>query len=76
MKFLLCYTESYDDGQNIKAESEMFDDFADAVMRYTLMCGGRDHVVLAEVDGCRIISQFSREKGDTETGFVPAVFIK
>ena len=59
MKYLLCYTEKYDDGRNMKVESEDFDDFADAIMRYTLMCGGRDHVVLAETDGERIISQFN-----------------
>lgn len=76
MKYLLCYTEKYDDGRNMKVESEDFDDFADAIMRYTLMCGGRDHVVLAETDGERIISQFSREKADKETGTVPSVFIK
>ena len=76
MKYLLCYTEKYDDGRNMKVESEDFDDFADAIMRYTLMCGGRDHVVLAETDDERIISQFSREKADKETGTVPSVFIK
>ncbi len=76
MKYLLCYTEKYDNGENMKVESEDFDDFADAIMRYTLMCGGRDHVVLAETDGGRIISQFSREKADKTTGTVPTVFIK
>ena len=59
----------------MKVESEDFDDFADAVMRYTLMCGGRDHVVLAETDSGTIITQFSRERSD-ESGSVPAVFIK
>ena len=59
----------------MKVESEDFDDFADAVMRYPLMCGGRDHVVLAETDGGTIIAQFSRERSD-ESGRVPAVFIK
>ncbi len=76
MKYFLCYTENYDEGRNTKVESEDFNDFADAVMRYTLMCSGRDHVVLADVDGCRIISQFSRERCDRETGTVPTVFIK
>ncbi|MBQ9384117.1 MAG: hypothetical protein IJT87_07755 [Ruminiclostridium sp.] len=76
MKYFLCYTEKYDEGRNTKVESEDFDDFADAVMRYTLMCGGMDHVVLADVDEGRIISQFSRERGDKDTGTVPAVFIK
>lgn len=75
MKYLLCYTENYDNGKNMKVESEDFDDFADAVLRYTLMCGGRDHVVLAEADGGTIIRQFSRERAD-ESGTVPSVFIK
>ena len=75
MKYLLCYTEVYDDGENTKVESEDFDDFADAVMRYTLMCAGRDHVVLAETDGGTIIRQFSRERADS-SGEVPTVFIK
>ncbi len=75
MKYLLCYTERYDNGGNLKVESDDFDDFADFVMIYTLMCGGRDHVVLAETDGGTIIAQFSRERCD-ETGNVPAVFIK
>ena len=76
MKFLLCYTVKYDDGKNVKVENEDFDDFADAVNRYTLMCGGYDNVVLAETDGCTIIRQFARERFDEETGTVPAVFIK
>lgn len=76
MKYLLCYTEKYDDGKNIKAESEDFDNFADAVIRYTLMCEGRDNVVLAEADGGRIISQFTRSRCDEANGCVPTVFIK
>lgn len=76
MKYLLCYTVEYDNGGNIKVESEDFDDFAQAVVRYTLMCGGRDNVVLAETDEGRIVRQFCRERGDTGTGFVPSVFIK
>ncbi|MBP5606446.1 MAG: hypothetical protein J6X60_13055 [Ruminiclostridium sp.] len=76
MKYLLCYAERYDEGANVKVESEDFDDFASAVVRYTLMCAGRDNVVLAETDGGRIISQFSREKCDDESGCVPSVFIK
>ena len=76
MKYILCYTEKYDEGRNTKVESEDFDDFTDAVMRYTLMCGGRDHVVLADADERRIITQFSRERCDSDTGTVPAVFIK
>ena len=76
MKYLLCYTERYDDGKNVRAESETFDDFAGAVMRYTLMCAGRDNVVLAEADEGRIISQFVREKCDEDSGCVPSVFLK
>lgn len=76
MKFLLCYTVEYDNGGNIKVESEDFDDFAQAVVRYTLMCGGRDQVVLAETESCRIIKQFTRERADSATGTVPSVFIK
>jgi len=75
VKYLLCYTEMYDNGGNTKVESEDFDDFADAVMRYTLMCAGRDNVVLAETDGGTIIRQFSREHAD-EAGDIPTVFIK
>ena len=76
MKYLLCYTERYDDDKNVKVESEDFDDFADAVVRYTLMCGGRDNVVLAETESARIISQFTRSQCDDNSGCVPAVFIK
>lgn len=76
MKYLLCYTERYDDGKNVRAESETFDDFAEAVMRYTLMCAGRDNVVLADADECKIIRQFAREKCDEDSGCVPSVFIK
>ena len=78
MKYLLCYTERYDDDKNVKVESEDFDDLANAVARYTLMCAGRDNVVLAELgeNGGRIISQFARERCDDESGCVPSVFIK
>ena len=76
MKYLLCYTEKYDNDTNIKVESEVFDDFADAVVRYTLMCGGRDQVFLAETDSGTIIRQFSREICDPDSGCVPSVFIK
>ncbi|MBO6229885.1 MAG: hypothetical protein J6O50_04900 [Ruminiclostridium sp.] len=74
MRYLLCYTEKYDEDQNIKVESEAFDEFADAVVRYTLMCGGRDNVVLADSDAGRIICQFTRERGDGPEA--PTVFIK
>ena len=76
MKYILCYTEKYDEDRNVKVESEDFDDFAEAVARYTLMCGGRDNVVLAEIENCRIISQFVREQCDDNSGCVPSVFIK
>ena len=76
MKYLLCYTEKYDGDRNVKVESEAFDDFADAIVRYTLMCGGRDNVVLADADEGRIISQFTREHCDDDNGCVPSVFIK
>lgn len=76
MKYLLCYTEKYDDDTNIKVESEVFDDFAEAVVRYTLMCGGRDQVVLAETDSGTIVRQFCREVCDPDTDHVPRVFIK
>ena len=73
---MLCYTEKYDDNTNVKVESEVFDDFSDAVVRYTLMCGGRDQVVLAETESGTIIRQFCREACDPDSGCVPAVFIK
>ena len=77
MKYLLCYTERYDNGNNMKAESETFDDFADAVVRYTVDRGGRDNVVLAETDSGRIISQFSRSRSSDGSEFTPdSVFIR
>ena len=77
MKYLLCYTERYDGDRNVKVESEAFDDFADAVVRYTLMCGGRDNVVLADANEGRIITQFTRSRGDDGTGTAPdTVFIR
>jgi len=77
MKYLLCYTERYDADRNVKVESETFDDFADAVARYTLMCGGRDNVVLADADGERLISQFSRSRSKDGTDAIPdTVFIR
>jgi hypothetical protein len=76
MKYILCYTEKYDEDQNVRVESETFDEFADAVVRYTLMCGGRDNVVLADANDARIICQFARERCDDGSGCVPAVFLK
>ena len=77
-KYLLCYTDRYDEGKNIKTESEDFNDFADALVRYTLMCAAKDNVVLAEIeeDGGKIIRQFSRERCDDESGCVPSVYIR
>ncbi|MBQ9484032.1 MAG: hypothetical protein IJU82_07550 [Ruminiclostridium sp.] len=71
MKYLLCYTEKYDGDRNVKVESEAFDDFAEAVVRYTLMCGGRDNVVLANADDERIITQFSRSRSQDGTDAIP-----
>ncbi|MBO6303202.1 MAG: hypothetical protein J6N15_12275 [Ruminiclostridium sp.] len=76
MKYLLCYSERYDDNSNIKVESETFDDFTDAIVRYTLMCGGMNNVVLADAENGKIISQLVRERCDENTGCVPYVFIK
>ncbi len=76
MKYILCYTETYDDGSNVKVESEAFDDFTEAIVRYTLMCGGMDNVVLADTENGKIISQLVRERCDDNNGCVPYAFIR
>ena len=63
MQYILCYTETeFDANINDNVTScytEQFDNFVQAVERYTVMCGAYKHaVVLADAQNNQILKQF------------------
>jgi len=58
-KYIVCYTEHDAEGTNVTCFTERFDNFTEAVGRYTLFCGAyKNSVVLADVENSKIIRQF------------------
>ena len=56
MRYMLCYALLY---KSAKVETEYFEKFEDAVMRYTVLCSNCEDVVLAEITEAKIIRHFS-----------------
>ncbi len=56
MKYMLCYAVME---KSKKVESEYFDKFEDAVMKYTVLCSNCADVVLADVEEHKIIRHYS-----------------
>ena len=61
MKYLLCNTRRDDMDETVCVESDTYTDFAEAVMRYTLLCDTCNHVVLADLEEKKIIRQYAHE---------------
>lgn len=70
MKFLVSYVrcsrnmEKADASNKICVEYAEFDDFKEAVLKYTLECDLSQQVVLADVEKQTIIRQFTRDYDD------------
>lgn len=74
MKYLLCNTT--EKNNKIHVESEVYENFADAVKRYTLLCDACNHVLLANLEKEEIIRQYAHESGySTEGGTSDAICI-
>ena len=56
MRYMLCYALMQ---KSAKVEAEYFDQFEDAVMRYTVLCSNCEDVVLAETTEAKIIRHYS-----------------
>ena len=56
MKYMLCYAVMY---KSAKVESEYFEKFEDAVMKYTVLCSNCSDVVLADTEEQKIIRHYS-----------------
>ena len=56
MRYMLCYAITH---KSAKVETEYYEKFEDAVMRYTVLCSNCDDVVLAETMESRIIRHYS-----------------
>ncbi|MBE6876093.1 MAG: hypothetical protein IJJ69_07460 [Oscillospiraceae bacterium] len=59
VKYIVCYTIEEADGMNVTCVTERFDNFTEAVGRYTLFCGvPKRSVILADVENNKILQQF------------------
>ena len=56
MRYMLCYAIKV---SSPKLETEYFDSFADAVMKYTVLCSNCRDVVLADLEKETVIRHFS-----------------
>lgn len=56
MRYMLCYAVK---ANSPKVETEYFETFADAVMKYTVLCSNCRDVVLADLEKEMIIRHFS-----------------
>ena len=68
VKYIVCYTENNDDNTTTTEYTERFDNFLNAVERYTLFCGAKTSVVLADVVNNQILKQFSCVGGKSTIG--------
>ena len=58
-KYIVCYTDIVDGGENVTCVTERFDNFTEAVSRYALFCGvPKRSVILADVENNKILQQF------------------
>ncbi len=58
-KYIVCYTDVVDNGENVTCVTERFDNFTEAVSRYALFCGvPKRSVILADVENNKILQQF------------------
>lgn len=57
MKYLLYYVDEGHERNTV--QTEKYDNFEDAIRRYTLMCACRDHVVLADAEKEVIVRQYA-----------------
>ena len=58
-KYIVCYTDVDEDGQNVTCFTERFDNFTEAVSRYTLFCGAyKRSVTLSDVENGKVLEQF------------------
>ncbi len=56
MRYMICFTvKPYAQ----KAETECYESFSDAVMRYTVLCGSCRDVVLSDIEQGVIIRHYS-----------------
>ena len=56
MRYMLCYAVKV---SSPKVETEYFDSFADAVMKYTVLCSNCRDVVLADLEKEAVIRHYS-----------------
>lgn len=59
MRFMLCYAIKLN---SAKVETEYFDNFADAVMKYTVLCNNCHDVVLADLTNEKVIRHFAHRQ--------------
>lgn len=55
MRYMLCYAVK---AHSARAETEYYEKFEDAVMKYTVLCSNCDDVVLADTETHMIIRHF------------------
>lgn len=64
MSYLLCFTnneqEDNDEQNIISVSREYYDNFEDAIARYTLLCDTRNSITLSNLDKEEIIRQLVR----------------
>ncbi|MDY4574614.1 MAG: hypothetical protein SPD90_06115 [Intestinibacter sp.] len=60
MSYLLCFTKTEKDKDTIYVSREYYDNFEDAIERYTLLCTTRESVTLSNLDKEEIIRQLVR----------------
>ena len=68
MKLLLCNTIRRDGG--VAVESDVYNDFKEAIEQYTLLCAACDHVVLADIEKEVIIRQYAHAEDHWYEGSV------
>ena len=57
MRYMLCYAVKE---KSAKVETEYYEAFTDAVMKYTVLCSNCSDVVLADTEQQKILRHFSR----------------
>ena len=57
MRYMLCYAVKE---KSARVETEYYESFTDAVMKYTVLCSNCADVVLADTNEQKILRHFSR----------------
>lgn len=60
MKYLLCYIPICSNGRLGERESQIYEDFEEVILQYTLCCSKSVEVVLADINDKKILWQYSR----------------